>query len=224
MEVYRLPNKDCMKGNAMGKYFDVRKGFGNDKENPFPDAPKAGSDPVDWGDYAVLTIQEAAALSFGASPLQIRDYLSNPHQCDLDDQDIFYDRVERIKRAMAGKEIRTGEPDPTTGEVRVFTEDVVNHFKEQARKVPQESQGELPCSCDTRLFDENYEYYPRELVIAIRAWQAVTRNPKRRMAAKALIRNWLKKEYPGKMLSEEARKRIATVCNWNKRGGATRTE
>lgn len=232
----------------MGHYFDVRRGFGNDKDDLFPNAPKAYRDHVNWGDYSVLKVEEATALSFGLSPLKIKDYLSNPDESTLDEEDIFYDRVEQIKRAVAGGKIRTVEPDPTTGEVRILTEDVVKFFEEQARKVPEESQGELPsekvakyteassdkalqedkekprCSCDTRLFDETHEYYAPELAIAIRAWQAVTSNPSPNKAAKAQIKGWLEKESHQPRLSQEAKERIATVCNWNKQGGAPQSK
>lgn len=66
-------------------------------------------------------------------------------------------------------------------------------------------------------FDEDSEFYPQELDIANLAWRAVTKNLGEAGAPKERLRRWLDTHYPN--LSEEAKDRIAKVCNWNKRGG-----
>jgi len=66
--------------------------------------------------------------------------------------------------------------------------------------------------------------YTPELDAALSAWEAVTSNgisAPEGVAAKTALLEWLSKERPN--LTRDARERIATVANWNKRGGATRT-
>ncbi len=75
-------------------------------------------------------------------------------------------------------------------------------------------------------FDVKSEFYPPELDIALQAWQAASAN-KGKGKPKAKIRAWLdscKLKINGKELSTHAKKRIAIVANWDKSGGATRTE
>ena len=74
-------------------------------------------------------------------------------------------------------------------------------------------------------FDVKSEFYPPELDIALQAWQAASAD-KGKGKPKAKIRAWLnscKLKINGKELSNDAKDRIATVANWDKSGGATRT-
>ena len=71
------------------------------------------------------------------------------------------------------------------------------------------------------LFDKASATYPPELDIAIQAWQAVTNNLGKGKAPKAQIIAWLD---ANAKLSGIAKKRIATVANWKKTGGATPTD
>lgn len=66
-------------------------------------------------------------------------------------------------------------------------------------------------------FDESSENYPSELDIAMQAWWAVSRNRNSTGTVKQQLLAWLERNYP--KLTEEAKERIATVCNWGKRGG-----
>ena len=65
--------------------------------------------------------------------------------------------------------------------------------------------------------------YPAELAAAIQAWRAVFKTTGKGKP-KARIKAWLDAHETFKSLSSEAKERIATVANWNKHGGATRTE
>lgn len=74
-------------------------------------------------------------------------------------------------------------------------------------------------------FDPDSVTYPTELDIAMQAWRAVTNRPNADLTAKAQIENWLNQNYPDrKTLSQEARERIAVICNWEKAGGRRRRE
>lgn len=66
-------------------------------------------------------------------------------------------------------------------------------------------------------FDPDKDVYPPELDVAMQAWRAVTNQPNPNMTAKEQIANWLNRNYP--KLSQEARARIAVICNWEKAGG-----
>ena len=70
-------------------------------------------------------------------------------------------------------------------------------------------------------FDKTNPTYPTELDWALQAWQAISTTtgkgkPKARVIA------WLDEHAIG--LSKEAKQRIATVVNWDKTGGATRSD
>lgn len=66
-------------------------------------------------------------------------------------------------------------------------------------------------------FDPDSDNYPYELDVALQGWRAVTKKPEKGTPPKEQIRNWLRSHYPD--LTKEAIERIATVCNWEKRGG-----
>ncbi|MBC7786721.1 MAG: hypothetical protein H7Z18_04535 [Methylophilaceae bacterium] len=72
----------------------------------------------------------------------------------------------------------------------------------------------------TIIFD-TISTYPPELDLAIKAWQAVSAS-EGKGKPKAQIRAWL--DANAKELSNEAKERISIVCNWDKLGGATRTD
>ena len=78
-------------------------------------------------------------------------------------------------------------------------------------------------STSKKLFDKTSPSYPLELDAAIKAWLAVSSN-KEKGKPKAKIRAWLDSHATFKKLSNEAKERIATVANWDKLGGATRTD
>ena len=65
--------------------------------------------------------------------------------------------------------------------------------------------------------------YPAELAAAIQAWRAVF-HTEGNGKPKARLKRWLDAHETFKSLSSEAKERIATVANWDKLGGATRTE
>ncbi|MDO8369519.1 MAG: hypothetical protein Q7S71_02195 [Candidatus Nitrotoga sp.] len=69
-------------------------------------------------------------------------------------------------------------------------------------------------------FDKETNTYPPELDIAIQAWRAVS-SDEGKGKPKARIKAWL---YSNTTLSSEAKERIATVVNWDKTGGATRSD
>lgn len=73
-------------------------------------------------------------------------------------------------------------------------------------------------------FDPDSNTYPPELDIAMQAWRAVTIRPSADTTAKTQIERWLAENYPDRReLSQEARERIAVVCNWEKSGGRRRS-
>lgn len=70
------------------------------------------------------------------------------------------------------------------------------------------------------VFDKTNPAYPPELDVALQAWQAVSAT-EGKGKPKARIKAWLDSNTK---LSSEAKERIATVANWDKTGGATRTD
>lgn len=70
------------------------------------------------------------------------------------------------------------------------------------------------------IFDKNSTTYPPELDLALQAWQAVN-NSEGKGKPKARIKAWLD---ANSKLTNEAKERISIVANWDKLGGATRTD
>lgn len=69
-------------------------------------------------------------------------------------------------------------------------------------------------------FDKSCASYPIELDLALQAWRAVT-SSKAKGKPKARIKKWLD---DNTNLSNEAKERISIVANWDKSGGATRSD
>ena len=70
-------------------------------------------------------------------------------------------------------------------------------------------------------FDKTSPTYPPELDWAFQAWQAIS-TTKGKGKPKARTHDWLDEH--AHHLSKEAKERIATVVNWDKLGGATRSD
>ncbi len=70
-------------------------------------------------------------------------------------------------------------------------------------------------------FDEENETYSKELAIAVKAHDAVSKNWKKGSSVKKQIYLWLQANYP-KLFNEE-KDRISKICNWQKSGGAPST-
>ena len=74
-------------------------------------------------------------------------------------------------------------------------------------------------------FDPDSDTYPPELDIAMLAWRAVTNSRDTNVTAKEQIERWLEAHYPERRtLSNEAKQRIAVICNWEKSGGRPRRD
>lgn len=67
-------------------------------------------------------------------------------------------------------------------------------------------------------FDEKQSTYSKELAIAVKAHDAVSKNWKEGSSVKQQIWVWVEGNYP-ELLKEEKR-RISMICNWQKEGGA----
>jgi len=76
-------------------------------------------------------------------------------------------------------------------------------------------------------FDKESSTYPKELDFALQAWRKVS-TTEGKGKPKARIRTWLNNVNDSlpkeKKLSKDAIERIAIVANWDKTGGATRSD
>lgn len=66
--------------------------------------------------------------------------------------------------------------------------------------------------------NEKESTYSKELAIAVKAHNAISKNWKKGPSIKKQIRVWLEENYP--KLMDEEKKRISKLCNWRKKGGA----
>lgn len=73
-------------------------------------------------------------------------------------------------------------------------------------------------------FDKNSETYPRELDIANQVYTEASKTPiKRGTATKTHIENVIETKFKEEVKGSTAANRIATVVNWDKKGGAPKT-
>ena len=68
-----------------------------------------------------------------------------------------------------------------------------------------------------RIFNENDPRYSRELVVAIKAWDAVTTGGKG--SPRKALDKWINANHD--YLTDKAKDRIATMINWKPGGGAS---
>ncbi len=66
--------------------------------------------------------------------------------------------------------------------------------------------------------DEKKSTYSKELALAVKAHNAISKNWKKGRSIKKQIWMWLEENYP-ELLKEE-KIRISKICNWHKKGGA----
>jgi hypothetical protein len=95
------------------------------------------------------------------------------------------------------------------------------------KKRQSKGQTNIQAKTDTTLayLDRRHKHFAKELSIALKAWEAMFGSDGKyntKLSVKTQIADWLNKNYP--RLEKNAVKRIATVVNPNKKGGAPRTE
>ena len=90
------------------------------------------------------------------------------------------------------------------------------------RKTHKDRVAQLEEEAESWQFDEEDTSYPFELDVAMQAWRAVSNQRDTALSAKQQLAAWLSKHYS--KLSAEARERISTLCNWEKRGGRRPTD
>lgn len=75
--------------------------------------------------------------------------------------------------------------------------------------------------------DSDHDHFAPELALAVKAWRALSSTQKNRGGVIATIEKWIDdhpEEWgPLNCAGTDPKKRIATVANWNKVGGASRT-
>lgn len=102
-----------------------------------------------------------------------------------------------------------------------YCNDWIAFFSEQLAKTNQ-PEDLINCApvISAPSFDKDAANFPPELAIALQVWTAVSATDGKGKP-KARIKAWLDSNTT---LSNEAKKRIATVANWDKTGGATRSD
>lgn len=184
---------------------------------------KIGREPIwsKWQNIPEIKLWEAVALSLNIEPSKINDHsYRNMH--------IFAD-IQEFQDRLVVAESNLGKGKRLTASVMNVMSPVdtlmpIPTFVAWALSIQWEMPEQLAslASNDSRPseFDEHSPIYPRELDIALQAWRAVSKS-EGKGKPKARLRAWLN---ANTTLSNEAKERIATVANWDKLGGATRTE
>lgn len=135
--------------------------------------------------------------------------------------DLHTDKAENVERIskVDGFSVNVGQGQLKKWinakgiQARFFTDDNLAEFKANEKEDFTPTSYANPTNKDSTT-------YPPELDIALQAWQAVSTIEKKGKP-KARIKEWLD---ANTKLSDEAKERISIVANWNKTGGATRTD
>lgn len=174
-----------------------------------------------WQNVPEIKLWEAVALSLNIEPRKIKDYPYENIHMFADIQE-FEDRLFVAERNLGqGKRltaavINAATPVDTLIPIPKFVAWAISIQWQMPEQLANLASGDsVPPE-----FDEHSPTYPLELDLALQAWRAVSKR-KEKGKPKARLRAWLN---ANTTLSNEAKERIATVANWDKLGGATRTE
>lgn len=177
--------------------------------------PHAKADFEHWSKAAYWDLDEAIALAFGKAP-EVVNWREVHQYTRISPFAIKYARVrDLILRATAMCELDDRiEPGIFLAWAKKKEIDVPRELIDQV-----EARAMLAADWKDAWegFDETADTYPKELDIALQAWRAVSERRDFSKTVKEQVENWVKEHYPD--LSDEAKQRIATVCNWEKKGG-----
>lgn len=168
------------------------------------------------------------ALSLNIEPGRVNDFRRSfrtsyrtGYKRPFEENEQFLDRIFQVEKNLGtskGLAVATIKVSPLDSVIPIST------FAAWALSndwdVPHEFASFAASERVTPEFDKLSPTYPRELDLALQAWRAVSKSNDKGKP-KARIRAWLDANIT---LSNEAKERIATVANWDKLGGATRTD
>jgi hypothetical protein len=113
-------------------------------EGAFPAHANGGHLYQDWNSFKAVTIAEATALSLGAHPATIFDFLSQGGTLHAG---LYTSITDGLVRAVLSGDIKTVALDTpilksdVTSDTLVITEDVYNYFESQLKKETSETTG-----------------------------------------------------------------------------------
>lgn len=165
-----------------------------------------------WSRRELWTLTEAACLLSGVEPISEKDSFQTQAKASAKLATIYRD----LKDATIKGTIKYIDPfGGWVGHRRLDPRACIAWAKAKGFKVP-EHLAELPEPAGFH-FDSDNPNYPGELDAAVIVWRAATNRPNSNLNPKEQIRRWLEKLYPD--FPNEAKERIATMCNWDKKGG-----
>lgn len=173
-----------------------------------------------WRNVPEIKLWEAVALSLDIEPSKIKHHFYRHIHVFADTQE-FEDRLFVAKSNLGqGKRLTPSvnnllSPVDTLLQIPKFVAWALSIRWE----MPEQFANLASSDSAQSEFKESDPTYPRELDIALQAWRAVSKS-KEKGKPKARLHAWLD---ANTMLSNEAKERIATVANWDKLGGASRT-
>ncbi len=207
---------------------------------------------ADWDDWKHIPradLYAAVKLSFGIDPRDEVEILPTKRIPFLDSEIVPEERLKhRYRLAIENVNLGLDIEVMDTQNNKPFYKVLVRKFATWASDMEWEIPPELKAMADVvnttkreisennkqhvqlenaswPTFDKASPTYPPELDIALQAWRAVSTS-EGKGKPKARIIEWLvaNPEIAGSKLSNQVKERIATVANWHKTGGATRTD
>ncbi len=175
-------------------------------------------------------VWKVVALTLNIDPDEVRrdgsDWMAGGEYVNHEGK-AFDDMLDIIK---ANYSVIDNSPKTLTMNGIAFCELNISKFAKWALEnnidIPDEMKAlaTLQAASEKEMFDVNDSKYPRELHIAYMAWQAVSNMQNIKTSPKNKIKEWLDNKYSNNELPNEAKVRISTVANWNKTGGAPKSE
>ncbi len=204
---------------------EFEKGSGKNQADAPEFLPEVKADFIHWGKMSYWSLEEAIALLLGQNPKFVnwdivKDYVEWPCTTKLS---LDYAKLRVVVlRAFEMQEIT----DPIAPDI------FIAWAKGKDIKIPEKLQEQMAIikninnAIQTKKqetlvwegFDENESTYSKELAIAVKAHNAISKNWKAGSSIKKQISAWLQENHP-ELLNQE-KERIAKICNWQKSGGA----
>jgi len=183
-----------------------------------------------WKKFDSWELEEAIYLIHGIEPSRKPSSQHEVVMARLNNRPQKHHDIQKT-RHLASKSIKAGMLsliEPTKSELK--PSDFVKWAVSKNLEVPEELKDLMYITAlDTNIIDAPYlnrkhEYFSEELYAAISAWVEIYNGGKFKIkhSHKVQIMKWLSENYTH--FSKEAIKRVATVVNCNKRGGAPSLE
>jgi len=185
-----------------------------------------------WQSNDSFTVIQATLLILDEDPTG-KNHLPNKADAPEGFEGIFSALKDSINRGILNAELFRDWDSTEWSETRVMRDDLMEWLLKRGLRPHFFFGQETTSDSLPRYLDKNHSCYSPKLAAAVRAWEAVTTDPKyvnNKKTAKTNIIKWLNDHAAdfglakdGKTNTEAIENQIAKVVNWQPEGGAPKT-